>query len=175
MIKRVLVFLIGGVIMYAMTLTSTDFGSKIHLPQVYPACGGENISPELKWSGFPKDTKSFAITMFDPDAPTGHGWWHWIVVNIPVNVTEFPENAGNPVSEFFDLGFQTVNDYGEIGYGGPCPPPGPPHRYIITVYALNIKGFKVSREVNPASLAQAIKEHAIDSASIMGYYQRGWK
>ena len=173
--KKLLILLIGGIIMYAMNLQAPGFGERIHLKYVYPACGGENISPELIWSNFPPNTKSFAITMFDPDAPTDHGWWHWIVVNIPVNITHFPENAGNPNSPYFDLGYQTINDYGEIGYGGPCPPPGPPHRYIITVYALDIPGFKVSREVNPQMLAEAIKEHAIDSAFVMGYYQRGWK
>jgi hypothetical protein len=173
--KKFLTILLGGVIMYAMSLSSPDFKERISLEQVYPACGGQNISPELFWKDFPKETKSFAITMFDPDAPTDHGWWHWIVVNIPTSVTHFPKNAGSPISEYFDLGFQTINDYGEIGYGGPCPPPGPAHRYIITVYALDIPGFKVSREVNPQMLAEAIKQHAIDSASIMGYYQRGWK
>ncbi|WP_457560539.1 YbhB/YbcL family Raf kinase inhibitor-like protein [Caminibacter sp.] len=173
--KKFLMIILGGVIMFAMNLTSPDFKEKISIEQVYPACGGENISPELFWSDFPKDAKSFAITMFDPDAPTDHGWWHWIVVNIPVNVTHFPKNAGSPMSQYFDLGFQTVNDYGEIGYGGPCPPPGPAHRYIITVYALDIPGFKVSREVSPQLLAEAIKEHTIASAEIMGYYKRGWE
>jgi len=172
--RKIILILIGGVIMIAMNLTSPDFKERISIEQVYPACGGKNISPELFWSNFPKETKSFAITMYDPDAPTDHGWWHWIVVNIPVNITHFPKDAGNPISEYFDLGFQTINDYGEIGYGGPCPPPGPAHRYIITVYALDVEGFKVNREINPQIIAKAIKEHAIDEASIMGYYQRGW-
>ncbi|QCI27909.1 YbhB/YbcL family Raf kinase inhibitor-like protein [Caminibacter pacificus] len=171
-----LLLLIGGVVMsMAFTLYSPDFKEKISLKHVYPACGGENISPTLIWKDAPKETKSFAITMFDPDAPTGHGWWHWVVINIPTNVTEFPENAGSPVSEYFDLGYQTINDYGEIGYGGPCPPPGPPHRYIITVYALNVAGFKVKRETNPQIIAKAIEQHAIAKASIMGLYARGWR
>jgi hypothetical protein len=173
--KKLLLFFMGGIIMYAMTLTSPNFGERIKLQQVYPACMGQNVSPALSWSKFPKNTKSFAITMFDPDAPTGHGWWHWVVVNIPVTVTSFPEDAGNPISEYFDLGFQTINDYGEIGYGGPCPPPGPPHRYIITVYALNVEKIDVGREENPQKVVKLIKEHAIASASIMGYYKRGWK
>ncbi len=173
--KKLIFLFLGGVIMMAMTLKSNDFKEKISLKQVYPACGGENISPDLHWEGWPENTKSFAITMFDPDAPTDHGWWHWVVVNIPSDVYGLPENAGSPVSQYFDLGYQTVNDYGEIGYGGPCPPPGETHRYIITVYALDISSFKVNREVNPEILAEAIKSHALESASIEGSYKRGWK
>jgi Raf kinase inhibitor-like YbhB/YbcL family protein len=173
--KKLLFLIIGGVIMYAMNLYSPDFSTRIKLEQVYPLCGGANISPELVWSKAPENTKSFAITMFDPDAPTDHGWWHWIVVNIPKNVKIFPKNAGNPKSEYFNLGLQTVNDYGQIGYGGPCPPPGPAHRYIITVYALNVDKLNVSQNTNPQTVAEIIKKHAIDSASIMGYYQRGWR
>ena len=157
-----------------MKLYSPDFTEIISLKFVYPLCGGKNISPELLWEEFPKETKSFAITMFDPDAPTDHGWWHWIVVNIPTDITTFPENAGNPNSKYFNLGLQTLNDYGEIGYGGPCPPPGATHRYIITVYALSVKEIKTSPEVNPEVLTKYIKEYAIDSDSIMGLYKRGW-
>lgn len=158
-----------------MKLYSPDVDERFHLPQVYPMCGGENISPELKWSGIENSAKSLAITMFDPDAPTDHGWWHWMVVNIPVNVTMFPRDAGNPESKYFDLGFQTINDYGEIGYGGPCPPPGPAHRYIITLYSLDIEGFDIDRKINPQLLNEYIQKYAINSVSIMALYQRGWK
>ena len=158
-----------------MKIYAPAIENRIHLPQVYPLCGGENISPKIKWSDFPKNTKSFAITFFDPDAPTDHGWWHWIVVNIPIDVTLFPENAGNPKSEYFNLGFQTINDYGEIGYGGPCPPPGNPHRYILSVYALNVFEIKVNKDTNPQIIADYIKEFAIDSDSVMGVYKRGWE
>jgi Raf kinase inhibitor-like YbhB/YbcL family protein len=173
--KKFFLLLIGGIIMYAMSLTSPDFHEKISIEQVYPACGGDNISPTLIWKNAPKNTKSFAITMFDPDAPTDHGWWHWIVVNIPADINKFPRDAGNPESEYFNLGFQTMNDYGEIGYGGPCPPPGKPHRYIITIYALDVEGFEVERNINPQILAKTIENHTIDKASIMGYYARGWE
>jgi len=156
-------------------LVPNDFVDRISIKYVYPMCGGKNISPYVKWEDFPKETQSFALTMFDPDAPTDHGWWHWMVVNIPLNVIEFPENAGSPTSEYFDLGFQTINDYGEIGYGGPCPPPGAAHRYIISIYALSVKGFKVSRETNPQIIAEYIQKYAIDSASAMGKYARGWE
>ncbi len=158
-----------------MKLYSPDIDERFHLPQVYPMCGGENISPELRWNGIPNNAKSLAITMFDPDAPTDHGWWHWMVVNIPLDVTMFPKDAGNPESEYFDLGFQTINDYGEIGYGGPCPPPGPAHRYIITLYALDVEGFDIDRKINPQILNEYIQKYAIDNTSIMALYQRGWR
>ena len=170
--------LIGAVMLsiaMAFELISPDFKGKIHINQVYPECGGKNISPMLIWKDAPKETKSFAITMHDPDAPTPHGWWHWIVINIPKDVHEFPENAGSPVSEYFDLGFQTINDYGEIGYGGPCPPPGAPHRYIITLYALDVAGFKTKRDVSPLRVVKAIESHTIAKTSVMGIYARGWR
>ena len=157
-----------------MKLKVYGIGEKIPLKYVYNLCGGENISPKLEWSNFPKNTKSFAITMFDPDAPTDHGWWHWMVVNISPDITIFPEGAGNINSPYFNLGFQTINDYGDIGYGGPCPPPGPAHRYIITVYALDIEGFDVNRKINPQILDKYIKEYAIDKDSFLSLYKRGW-
>ena len=157
-----------------MKIEVVGFGDRIPLRYVYKLCGGDNISPEVVWSNFPKETKSFAITMFDPDAPTDHGWWHWMVVNIPTNINHLPEGAGNLNSPYFDIALQTINDYGEIGYGGPCPPPGPPHRYIITVYALSIEGFDVDRNINPQLLAKYIQEYTIDKDSQMSLYQRGW-
>ena len=158
-----------------LKLNSPGFTEKISLKYVYPLCGGENISPKLLWEDFPKETKSFAITMFDPDAPTDHGWWHWVVVNIPLNVTHFPENAGNSDSKYFNLGLQTINDYGERGYGGPCPPEGPAHRYIITLYALGVEEIKTTPDINPQILTKQIKEYALDSDSVMGLYKRGWR
>jgi len=148
---------------------------RFHLPQVYPLCGGGNISPLIKIKNVPPHTKSLALTMFDPDAPTDHGWWHWIVINISPTIREIPENAGNPENRFFDIGVQTINDYGEIGYGGPCPPPGNPHRYIITLYALDIEGFNVDRKINPQILNEYILKYAMDKASVMALYQRGWE
>src|SRR5262252_7381980 len=103
-------------------------------------CSGENKSPTLKWSGAPAGTKSFAVTVYDPDAPTGSGWWHWVVFNIPANVTSLPRGVGNPASGQTPKGaVQSRTDFGKPGYGGPCPPQGDkPHRYIFTVYALKI-------------------------------------
>jgi len=158
-----------------MKVEVIGFGDRIPLRYVYTLCGGDNISPTVIWKDFPQDTKSFAITMFDPDAPTDHGWWHWMVVNIPVGITSIPEGAGDINSKYFNIGFQTINDYGEIGYGGPCPPPGPPHRYIITVYALSVEEFNIDRNINPQILAQYIQEYTIDKDSKMSLYKRGWK
>ena len=126
-----------------LTLRSSAIqkGKTIPLEQVFngSGCTGQNISPDLEWSGAPKNTKSFAITVFDPDAPTGSGWWHWIVFNIPANVNRLARGAGSGKAQLPEGAIQSRNDYGQIGYGGPCPPPGKPHRYIFTVYALKDK------------------------------------
>ena len=170
--KKIISILVLFLTLHAFELISPDIKYQISTKQVYYKCGGKNISPKLLWDNFPKNTKSFAITMFDPDAPTDHGWWHWMVVNIPKNIHMFPRNAGNPKSKYFTLGLQTINDYKEIGYGGPCPPPGKPHRYIITVYALNIKKINVPININPQILYKIILAHTIQKASIEGIYER---
>ena len=103
-------------------------------------CSGGNVSPEIQWKDVPKEAKFFAVTMFDPDAPTGSGWWHWGVINIPSNVFSLAEGAGSSKRELPQGAIQTRNDAGASEYGGPCPPLGAkPHRYVITVYALKDK------------------------------------
>ena len=116
-------------------------GKSIPIEQVFngSGCDGQNISPDLEWSGAPKNTKAFAVTVFDPDAPTGSGWWHWIVFNIPANVNHLALGAGSGKAPLPEGAIQGRNDYGQFGYGGPCPPPGKPHRYVFTVYALKEK------------------------------------
>src|ERR1700684_2293820 len=116
-----------------MTLTSPDIapGAKIANEQVFSSfgCTGGNISPALSWSGAPQGTKSFALSVYDPDAPTGSGFWHWVVFHIPPDVTSLPKNAGNPKgAEARKGGVQTRTDFGVPVYGAPCPPQGdPPH------------------------------------------------
>ena len=111
-------------------------------------CNGENKSPELHWSDIPKGTKSFALTVFDPDAPTGSGWWHWIVVNIPANVTQLPEDAS--AKHLLPKGaVETVTDFGRPGFGGPCPPKGDKaHAYIFTLYALDVDKLDIDEKTD---------------------------
>src|SRR6266581_9614374 len=129
----------------SMSLTSTDLkeGATIANEQVFKGfgCTGSNVSPALSWSGAPAGAKSFAVTMYDPDAPTGSGWWHWVVFNIPPGTTSLPKGAGDPGKNLLAAGATQGNtDFGAAGYGGPCPPPGDkPHHYHITVYALNVE------------------------------------
>src|SRR3984885_5544535 len=126
-----------------MTLTSPDIapGAKIADEQVFSAfgCTGGNVSPALSWSGAPKDTKSFALSVYDPDAPTGSGFWHWVVFNIPPDVTSLSKNAGNLKAGAAPKGAgQSRTDFGVPGYRSPCPPKGDaPHHYHFTIFAVD--------------------------------------
>lgn len=116
-------------------------------------CSGKNLAPELHWANAPKGAKSFAVTVYDPDAPTGSGFWHWIAVNIPAN--------RNSLGGTEAVGASVPNDYGVSGYGGPCPPPGKPHRYVFTVYAL-----KTDKLDLPPGATNAVARFMIHGASI---------
>jgi Raf kinase inhibitor-like YbhB/YbcL family protein len=136
-------------------------------------CGGSNVSPELHWSGAPSGTRSFALTIFDPDAPSGAGWWHWVVFNIPGAVFELPAGAGGKGSRNLPPGsVQCQNDYGESGYGGPCPPPGPTHRYLVRVYALNVEKLPFGSDTPPARVAKQIEAHSIAVAKLTDKFGR---
>ena len=129
---------------YALKLSSTDISpgkvmSTNHEFQGF-GCNGKNLSPQLSWSGAPKGTEAFAILAYDPDAPTGSGWWHWQLVNIPKDVTSLATGVGDPSKNLLPAGsMQMTNDFGLKGFGGPCPPAGQgAHHYQFTIYALSI-------------------------------------
>jgi Raf kinase inhibitor-like YbhB/YbcL family protein len=137
-------------------------------------CTGQNISPALEWKNPPAAAKSFALMVHDPDAPTGSGWWHWIVYNIPVQVTSLPVNAGKADGSLLPQGVvQSNTDFGTPGYGGPCPPKGDkPHRYVFTVFALNIEKLDLPPSASGALVGYMVRQNAIGKASLTGYYGR---
>ena len=159
------------------TVTSTNIspGGKIADAQVFNGfgCKGGNISPELSWSSAPAGTKSFAILMHDPDAPTGSGWWHWVVYNIPATVSSIPAGAGDPKKNLLPSGaLMGRTDFGDPGYGGPCPPPGRPHRYYVRVYALKVDKLEVPSDATAAFVGFSVRMHALATAELMGTYGR---
>jgi Raf kinase inhibitor-like YbhB/YbcL family protein len=135
----------------------------------FAACGGENVSPDLHWTGAPAKTKSFVLTEFDPDAPTGVGFWHWTVANIPASVTGLEAGAALPAGAVAGL-----TDYGLPGYQGPCPPQGDrPHRYKFTVSALDIPVVQgVTAGSTGAFLTFSIRGHIIAQGTYVGTYAR---
>lgn len=137
-------------------------------------CTGRNVSPEVEWSGAPADAKSFALTVYDPDAPTGSGFWHWQIFNIPADVTQLAAGAGDPKRGLAPAGsVQGRNDYGAIGYGGPCPPPGDkPHRYIFTVFALKAPKIDLDASASAAVIGFNLNANVIARATVTAYYGR---
>ena len=158
------------------TLTSKDIGGQMTLQQVLSGfgCTGRNLSPELSWENVPTGTKSFAVTMYDKDAPTGSGLWHWVVFNIPATVTELKQGAGDVSKNLLPSGaIQSATDFGVPGYGGPCPPQGDkPHQYIITVYALKTENLGPDSKATPALVGYYLNGNTLAKASIVAYYQR---
>jgi Raf kinase inhibitor-like YbhB/YbcL family protein len=143
--------------------------------QVYSGfgCSGKNISPALSWKGAPHDTRSYALTVYDPDAPTGSGWWHWVIYNIPADVSQLPAGAGNPGGNLPAGALQGHTDFGTAGYGGPCPPAGDkPHHYIFTVYALKVEKISVPDEASAAMVGFMIHANALAKASVTARYGR---
>ena len=137
-------------------------------------CTGENKSPALKWSGAPKGTRSYAVTVYDPDAPTGSGWWHWSVINIPADVTELKPDAGNASGANLPPGARQVRiDYGVAAWGGACPPPGDkPHRYVFTVHALKTDKLDIPQDATAALAGFMINANSIGKASFTAKYGR---
>ena len=158
-------------------LTSADFAEGEPIADTHAfngfGCAGGNLSPALSWSGAPPETKSFALTCYDPDAPPG-GFWHWTVFDIPPNVAHLPRGAGDPTSAAAPKGaVQSRTDYGAIGYGGPCPPKGDkPHRYQFTIFALDVARLGVDERSPAAAVGANLKLHALAKATLTGLYGR---
>jgi Raf kinase inhibitor-like YbhB/YbcL family protein len=156
------------------TLTSDDLGGQLGLNQEFNGfgCSGKNISPSLKWVDAPANTKSFAITMYDPDAPTGSGWWHWLVFNIPKTATTITANA-SALHTLPKGSLESATSYGVSGFGGACPPKGDKaHRYIITIFALDVDTLDLKADATPEIVGYYLNAHAIQKSSIISYYGR---
>ncbi|MEO3830055.1 YbhB/YbcL family Raf kinase inhibitor-like protein [Actinomadura sp. B10D3] len=155
----------------SFTVTSDDIADGERLPDrhVFNDWGfkGDNRSPHLRWSGFPAETESFAVTCFDPDAPTGSGFWHWSLFDIPATVTELATGAG---TEDSTIGVHARTDYGTKAYGGAAPPPGDPHRYVFTVHALDVESLGLDSDTSPAVVGFNITAHTLARATIVALY-----
>jgi hypothetical protein len=175
-----LVFTIPGAaqVQGGFSLSSTDApaGSTIKAPQIFNGmgCTGSNMSPALSWKGAPAATKSFALTVYDPDAPTGSGWWHWVVYNIPASAKGLAAGAGDAKKNMLPAGsVQGNTDFGTPGYGGPCPPAGDkPHHYVFTLYALDTDKLDVPAGATAAYVGFNIHGHKVGSATFTAMYGR---
>ena len=151
-------------------------GSTLTQAQVFNGfgCSGKNISPALSWSGAPAGTKSFAVTVYDPDAPTGSGWWHWVVYNIPGSATQLTEGAGSADGKGLPAGsLQARTDFGAPGFGGACPPAGDkPHRYVFTVYALKTDKLDIPADGTAALVGFMIHANRLGEARFIARYGR---
>lgn len=161
----------------AFTLTSPAFQSNHVIPHQYSysgyGCSGRNASPELDWRGAPPGTKTFALTVFDPDAMAGRGWWHWVVFNIPASVHRLQTGAGSGSGELMPRGaVQGRNDFQTVGYGGPCPPAGPPHHYHLTLYALDEQVDGLSPLASGPMLLAAIRGHVLAKTELVGLFSK---
>lgn len=158
------------------TVTTPDFtnGGTIAMAQVSTACKGENRSPALTWSGEPAGTQSFAITLYDPDAPTGSGWWHWTVFNIPATVHQLAADAGAEGSKLLPPGAGEGHiDFGVADHAGPCPPAGDtPHHYKLTVYAVKVAKLPLDATASGAKVGFMLHFNSLATAQVVGRYGR---
>jgi Raf kinase inhibitor-like YbhB/YbcL family protein len=164
-------FISCGLAAQNFTLKSNELGGQATQKQFFNGmgCTGQNISPQLSWENAPKETKYFAVTMYDKDAPTGSGFWHWVIFNMPAGTTELKSGAGDVSKDLAPKeAVQSVTDFGKPGYGGPCPPPGAPHEYLITVYALKNR-IDLDKNAPPAMVGFYLNSNLLAKASIVMY------
>ncbi|GAA3808805.1 YbhB/YbcL family Raf kinase inhibitor-like protein [Sphaerisporangium flaviroseum] len=159
----------------SLTVESDDVadGERMSDDHVFDDWGmqGRNISPHLRWSGAPDGTKSYAVTCFDPDAPTGSGFWHWILFDIPTDVTELPTGAGAGEKKGLPEGAVLGRtDYGTREYGGAAPPPGHPHRYLFAVHALGVEKLGLDSETPSAVVGFNITANTLARGYIAPVY-----
>lgn len=152
----------------AMALMSSAFDKGGNIPVKY-TCDGPDVSPPLKWSGLPAGTKSICLIAHDPDAPVGD-WVHWVLYNLPPETAGLPENLEKG-EKLTNGALQGINDFRRVGYGGPCPPPGPAHRYFFKVYALD-EMLNLPPKATRKGLEKAMEGHVLDKAELMGKYGR---
>lgn len=160
----------------SFTVRSTDIsdGELLPKPHVSSGAGGEDVSPHLAWEGFPAETRSFAVTCYDPDAPTGSGFWHWAVCNIPASVTELPTGAGSPDGPGLPEGARALtHDGGVAHYMGAGPPEGHgPHRYYFAVHALDVASLDLPENATPARLGFSMFFHTLARGVLVAVYER---
>lgn len=162
----------------SFTVSSNDIAQGEYMSKAHEfngfGCNGDDLSPHLKWSNAPEGTKSFAITVYDPDAPTGSGWWHWQIVNIPKNINEIKRGAGSQATNSTPTGsIQISNDYGIKGFGGACPPQGHGvHHYKFTVHALSVEKLTLPENASGALAGYMINANTIESSTLEALYKR---
>ena len=161
---------------FSVTSSDVSDGGVLALPQVsgVMGAGGQDRSPQLSWSGFPEGTRSFAVTVYDPDAPTASGFWHWAVANIPASVTELPPGAGTQDGGSLPSGIlQLRNDGGFAGYVGAAPPSGHgPHRYFVVVHAVDTDALDVTADTTPAVLGFNLFFHTLARGTLVATYEQ---
>ncbi|WP_293312898.1 YbhB/YbcL family Raf kinase inhibitor-like protein [Pedobacter sp. UBA5917] len=177
--KRLIIIMVALMVYSAtfaqtFTLKNRELGGQLTNKQFFNGMGfkGENLSPQLYWENEPSGTKSFAVTIYDMDAPTGSGFWHWVVFNIPSAVHELKQGAGDPQKNLVPMGtIQSNSDYGTPGYCGAAPNDGPAHRFLITVYAVG-KNLDLDKNATPASVGFNLYFATLAKASMVVYGQK---
>jgi len=167
----VFIVLSTGLFAEGLSLSSKDLKGQLSINEVFNGfgCSGKNISPELSWSHLPKGTKSLALTVYDPDAPTGSGWWHWVVFNIDTKTKGFEKGVDLSKTR----AVESLTDFGKSGFGGACPPKGDTaHQYIFTIHALDIEKIDLKATANAALVGFYINAHTLSKASLIAYYGR---